>query len=161
MTEEGEFTVEDLRKFHEQEGEEPSLVCPHCGPIFTLIDEVEEMRLRGFVKHQTSQSDEVYILAKFGICGGKHAGIENISPYGVPLIREDDYNPTILRAQPTPEELAEFDQEYDAPAWVIQPSNETKNHTKTSASTALGDYLYELDPPYAVSYTHLTLPTKA
>ena len=150
MTDEEMFSVDDLREYHEKEGEGPSLVCPHCGPIFTLIDEEDEMRLRGFVKHQTSQSDEVYILAQFGICGGKHAGIENISPYGVPLIREDDYNPMIPRAQPTPEELAEFDQEYDASAWVIQPSNETKNHTKTSASTALGDYLYELNPPYVI-----------
>ena len=148
MTDEEKFTVDDLRKFHEQEGETPSLVCPHCGPIFTLIDGEEALRLRGFVKHQTTESDEVYILAKFGICGGNHTNIENISPYGVPLIREDDYNPTIPRAQPTPEEIEEFDEVIDQQPAVIQPTSERKNHFKTSAITALGDYLYELDPPY-------------
>tara|TARA_B110000483_G_scaffold69049_2_gene86235 strand:+ start:2833 stop:4017 length:1185 start_codon:yes stop_codon:yes gene_type:complete len=143
-----EFTVDDLRKFHEQEGEEANFVCPHCGPIFTLVDVEAELRLRGFVKHQSSQSDEMYLLAKFGICVGYHTGIENISPYGVPVIREDDYSPKLERAPLTPEELAIFDETIDAPARVLQPTNERRNFFKTSATAALGDYLYELDPPY-------------
>ena len=147
-----EFTVDDLRKFHEREGEDENLVCPHCGPIFTLVSGEAELRLRGFVKHQSSHSDEMYLLAKFGICVGYHTGIENISPYGVPVIREDDYSPKLERAQPTPEELARFDEEIDAPARVTQPSPEKKNLVKTSATAALGDYLYELDPPYVVEY---------
>ncbi len=105
-----EFTVDDLRKFHEREGEDANLVCPHCGPVFTLVDGEAELRLRGFIKHQSSQSDEMYLLAKFGICVGYHTGIENISPYGVPVIREDDYSPKLERAPLTPEELAIFDE---------------------------------------------------
>lgn len=150
MTDKGEFTADDLRKFHEQEGEEPSLVCPHCGPIFTLVDGEAELLLRGFVKHQSSQSDEMYLLAEFGICVGYHTGIENISSYGVPVIREQDYSPKIEAVPLTSQELAEYDEKIYAPARVLQPTNERKNSFKTSAIAALGDFLYELDPPYLV-----------
>lgn len=141
-----EFSIEDLRKYHEEEGARERLACPYCHLNIDKLDDPYEMSIRGFVKSQLTDSDETYLVATHGICINNHSPIVNVSPFGVPLILESE-----LDHSPKQYQLSEEEIEKDlVPPTPAGPSMSKKNAIKTKATNALGNHLYELDPPYTI-----------
>ena len=140
------MTDEKPKQFDWDEGESQRLACPHCGPNFSLIDDEFELQMRGFVKIQSNNPDDIYLLAEFGLCGNSHAWSDELPPnsLGVPLILERQYNPIPEFKDITEDEEAE---QAITPALI---GTEKKYQFKSSVATALGDYLFELAPPYLV-----------
>ena len=144
MSEEFTFTEEDYQKWIDGVRAEEAFVCPLCGPACTPENDDFDLRMRGFVKNQAPDSDAGLILAEFGICTGGHENIEGISPFGVPLIRESEYEVVRVADQASEEEMLAV------PMSTSGPSLETRWRIKGQAASALGDYLYELNPPYTI-----------
>ena len=51
MTEEGGFSVDELRKWHEENGFEERLACPICRFNIKPINDEEQLNFRGFSKN--------------------------------------------------------------------------------------------------------------
>ena len=83
------------KKFDWGEAEKPRLACPHCGPNYSLVDDDHTLHQLGFVKVLSENPDDIYLLAKFGLCGNSHAWSDEISAdsMGVPLVLESQYIP--------------------------------------------------------------------
>jgi hypothetical protein len=144
MSEDMRFTADDYKKWLEDVRVRESFVCPFCGPACTPKNDDFDLEMRGFIKNRPPNSDAGFILAEFGICIGGHENVEDISPFGVPLIRESEYTAVREEYQASEEEVLEM------PANPLGPSDVTKWRIKGKASGALGDYLYELNPPYTI-----------
>ena len=138
------FTGDDYENWRKEVRAEESLFCPFCGPACTPKNNDWELKNRGFVKTRSPNSDVGLILAEFGICVNYHENQEDISVFGVPLIRESEYEAILEVDQASEEEVVEL---HIAPRG---PSIETKWRIKGQAATALGDYLLELNPPYTI-----------
>ena len=67
-----------------------------------------DLEVRGFVKTQSPNSDVGLILAEFGICVNYHENQEDISVFGVPLIRESEYEAILEVDQTSEEEMVEL-----------------------------------------------------
>ena len=140
------MTNEKDKQFDWGESEKPRLACPYCGPNFKLIDDEFELQMRGFVKILSSNPDEIYLLAEFGLCSNSHVWSDKIPPnsLGVPLILESQYNPVLEF-----EELGE-DEKVEQTMTPALIGTDKKYQFKSSVATALGDYLFELAPPYLI-----------
>jgi hypothetical protein len=140
------LTKVNSKKFDWGESEKPRLACPHCGPNYALIDDDRTLHQLGFVKVLSENPDEVYLLAEFGLCGNSHAWSDEISPdsRGVALVLESQYTPE------TGVVSLDEDEEVEQLMTPAQIGTDKKFQFKSSVSNALGDYLFELSPPYVV-----------
>lgn len=140
------MTKVNSKKFDWGESEKPRLACPHCGPNYALIDDDRTLHQLGFVKVLSENPDEVYLLAEFGLCGNSHAWSDEISPdsRGVALVLESQYTPE------TGVVSLDEDEEVEQLMTPAQIGTDKKFQFKSSVSNALGDYLFELSPPYVV-----------
>jgi len=143
------LTDGEHKQFDWSERETPRLACPYCGPNFKILNDELDLQNRGFVKKQTSNPDEIYLLAEYGLCGNSHAWSDEVpsDSYGIPLILESQYDPSPKVEQLTDDEEIAVGGE---PMLILQPNLVKKNLFKTSVGKALGDYLLDLDPPYLV-----------
>jgi hypothetical protein len=140
------LTKVNSKKFDWGESEKPRLACPHCGPNYALIDDDRTLHQLGLVKVLSENPDEVYLLAEFGLCGNSHAWSDEISPdsRGVALVLESQYTPE------TGVVSLDEDEEVEQLMTPAQIGTDKKFQFKSSVSNALGDYLFELSPPYVV-----------
>lgn len=134
------------KKFDWGEAEKPRLACPHCGPNYSLVDDDHTLHQLGFVKVLSENPDDIYLLAKFGLCGNSHAWSDEISAdsMGVPLVLESQYIPD------TGPVNLDGDEDVEQLMTPAQIGTDKKFQFKSSVSNALGDYLFELSPPYVV-----------
>ena len=72
MTDKEGFSVDELRKWHEENGFEERLACPICRFNIKPITDEEQLNFRGFSKNINPEFDGGLILAKFGICDNLH-----------------------------------------------------------------------------------------
>lgn len=140
------MTDKSDRLFDWGDDEKPRLACPYCGPNYRLVDDEFKLRSLGFVKVLSENPDDVYILAKLGLCGNSHTWSDEISPEsrGVPLILESQYTSKVVYKEIGEDEKVE---QLMTPALI---GTEKKYRFKSSLTKALGDYLFELSPPYVV-----------
>ena len=139
------FSVDELRKYHETQGDEERLVCPNC--LFAYqgkeITDEYDLNLRGFSKEILSEDDGGLILARFGVCPCVPKDIEDgsFNIYGTPLILESEY-----------EYELEFDESNNENNEIQLPSPELKFAFKSKMTNAIGDHLIsQLEPPYKVA----------
>lgn len=129
-----------------QEVAPQKLACPLCGISFTIIDDNEGLNYRGYVKSSTGESDQNLIQAMYGICVNEHekqtAEGAPINPFGIPLILLSDYNYDVGHV--VEDEMVE-----PIPSPAL-PGLTRKNEFKSMWKQALGDYFFELDPPYVL-----------
>ena len=98
------------------------------------------------MKVVSENPDDVYLLAEYGLCGNSHTWVDDLSPglLGVPLVLESQYNPNTYT-----ENLAD-DEEVEQMMTPALMGIDRKYQFKSTVSNALGDYLFELSPPYVV-----------
>ena len=150
MTDKEGFSVDELRKWHEENGFEERLACPICRFNIKPITDEEQLNFRGFSKNINPEFDGGLILAKFGICDNLHRENDEFgfSYYGVPLILESELKDSVIEI-----DYSEVDDDtpFDQNITVIGPSTDTWFNFKSKIANTLGEFKYQLAPPYEIS----------